>query len=254
MEWDQAAGLDQNFDFISKINTSYGGNAAFKQSLLNNQCTLFASSVLYTGGIRDSRGDPYKHGRTSDYPGIPYWDISILMTGDWNSQGKNKNSYDGESWYNTPLFYEFTTQNTVGRSVLSYSYPPQRFQYGIRGGNNGGELGLKTLDWYHVLEENRSLIQKGDLVFYGMSSESSSFFHVAVIVGWGSATYFDAKPGYAPLPEDIARYYSCGPDYFLNPIVPEVVERSGAVNYMTYRSLDNTSQPIPYLEIVHITQ
>ncbi len=249
MTWERGSqdnpSIDPAFDFLANLDPAY--NAPYIAGVMENRCTIFASSVLYTGGIRDTRGDPYTNGRQSDYTDPSYWDITVMMAKDWKTE-----KYSGKSWTSTPDFHQFVTRDEIGHSVLKYNYPPQRFKYGIRGGDgvdDPSSLGFKMLDWYRALNNAHDNIQKGDLVFYGRSEAPSDFYHVAVVVGWGSPTYFCSD---VSVPDDLKKYFTCQPDYGFQNIVPEVVERSGAVNYTTSRSLDNTSAPVPYIEIVHI--
>ena len=51
MAWDYQAGLDPTYDFTTNPK-------AKGMDFSRNQCTLFASSVLYEGGVRDPRNDP----------------------------------------------------------------------------------------------------------------------------------------------------------------------------------------------------
>ncbi len=165
MDWDHQYGIDPKYDFRS---TS-------KNIDLSLECTLFASSVLYEGGVRDNRGNPYLYGN-SDYPYIPYWDIKILKEERWNEK------YGGITWFNTPKFYDFATK-IIGTEVLSYDNPPK---YNIE---SLYDYTKQDDNWEKKLAAKRSMIQKGDLVFY--KQNGSDWSHVAVVVGWGDPTALD---------------------------------------------------------------
>jgi RHS repeat-associated protein len=237
MTWDDAAGLDPMYDFTT--------NPLAAGINFESECTLFASSVLYHGGVRDTRGDPFKkQPPESDDATKPYWDLSYLMdtTTGWMAAGY------GDTWYDTGLFYNFTT-SIVGRRVFIYNNPPQRYDGKYRG--DAERLGQKNLNnWYATLTRNAASIQKGDLVFYKKVGQAS-WGHVAVIVGWESPTYFGNKPDWEP---DSESPNGCDPSplFSVRPKVPAVVERSGGIKYESYRSLDNTLNPVSQIAIVHI--
>jgi len=239
MAWDYQSSLDPNYDFTGKV----------PEMDWSDQCTLFASSVLYQGGVRDSRGDPHLKPsmQTSDYE-PPYWDLSVLVSGKWGG-----NNYGGLTWYNTPEFYKFAS-TVSGKTVLTYNNPPQYTEKTLTGWNIPLD---KT--WENKLLANRSSIQKGDLVFYG---HGDTWDHVAVVVGWGLPTYFWSKALLGNGPSGMAG----GMEWLTYieslekgcasltdmPLRPLVVERSGSVNYMSFRSLDNTANQIQNIAIVHI--
>jgi len=171
MAWDYQAGIDPKYD-ISKV-PDYDWT---------NQCTLFASSVLYENGVTDPRPDPNpeKKGKKPDI-NPPYWEINNLMTGKWENLG-----YSGQnSWYSTPSFYQFVKSN-IGQSVLTYNNPPQYTESSIF-----ESTGLADKNWESILQANRSSIQKGNLVFYG--NGETDWNHVAIVVGWVNPTHFRNK-------------------------------------------------------------
>jgi RHS repeat-associated protein len=239
MNWDHQAGLDPTYDFSSNADNMD----------LSNQCTLFASSVLYHANVRDTRADPNpekKVGGTDLNPA--YWDINILMNYKWQFLGYKS---DG-SWYRTNPFYDFA--KLIGTVVLTYSNPPWY--------NDKITEGTKTsLDpnWDAYLRANQGTIQKGDLVFYG---DGTNWSHVAVVVGWGFPTYFGPKdnPGSGPTGDEgwanhlawIESLRRGCSDLTDLPIQPLVVERSGGIAYTDFRSLDNTYARVSRITVIHV--
>ncbi len=236
MDKDHISGLDSVYDFSN----TFSGD-------LSDECTLFASSVLYEGKVKDWRDDPYKMGRTSDYPDIPYWDIEILKKEGWNYD------YEGITWFRTPPFYDFATK-IIGGYVYSYNNPPQynnELVYGISRGIDN--------NWENFLSAMRPIIKKGDLVFYG--NGGNNWYHVAVVVGWGPPTSWGTEPI-----EDLGPFVLIGNKYMaidnlqnkcLDPLAelpsrPLVVERSGKIKYADSRSLDNTAESVHTINIAHI--
>lgn len=248
MAWDHQSGLDPNYDFTSKDPTGD----------YSNQCTMFASSVLYHGGVRDWRDDPNpKKVQGGGFLEPAYWDINILMAGSWQWLGYVDTNYKG-SWYNTNAFYNFATQ-VIGRTVLTYNNPPQYIDPQKLYGQNAPI----DRNWENLMRASRATIQQGDLVFYG---DGNNWDHVAVVVGWGLPTTFGLKSdtsssssGSEPDLEMLRWIQSlqCRADHWMlyfppMPLRPLVVERSGGIGYTSWRSLDNTSSPVSVIEIVHI--
>jgi RHS repeat-associated protein len=237
MLWDHNSALDPNYDITRNAEGAIN---------LSNQCTMFASSVLSYGGIVDERDDPILNGG-KEYS-IPYWNYQTMMDGKWNYKG-----YSGLSWIRTNTFYDFVT-HYVGYTVVMEPNPPQ-----YKGDLVPDEK--KDKNWQNMLLAMRSVIQKGDLVFYGKSK--TSWDHVAIIVGWGFPTAWDSKddPGSGPTGEEPSpeenkwiETMECRENKYLYhlgegiKIRPLVVERSGGLDYKSYRSLDNTNSKIDYLE------
>jgi RHS repeat-associated protein len=247
LSWDHQSGIDPEYDFTY--------NAPYMD--WSNQCTIFASSALHYGGVRDPREDPVKAGN-ADNPQEPYWDLSVMKAGGWEYSG-----YAGQSpWFHTTAFYNFASR-VIGSTVLTYHNPPQLTGDLLYGQNAPLDL-TKENTWLNALRSVRSLITEGDLVFYGTSK--SSWDHVAVVVGWGLPTTFGEKsyPGSGPsgsypissLYPTVDMLRKCNNHwmeyYPLLPLRPLVVERSGGINYTSWRSLDNTYKPVGLIEIVHV--
>jgi RHS repeat-associated protein len=241
MLWDHQTGLDPVYDFTKAPGLS-------GSEIWGSQCTMFASSVLYHGGIRDPRIDPIKDSNGEDYT-IPYWNIDVLKKGSWEWLG-----YSGDNtWYRTNPFYQFTS-SIAGYNLPAFSNPP--FYNSSRDYHDGFPI---NQEWENFLKKNRSMIQKGDLVFYGNGSDWS---HVAVIVGWGLITNYPSMlstTSSGNTPSDYFLKYiesirNCGviPYYSPLPERPLVVERSGSINYGSWRAIDNTSSQQSVISIVHI--
>jgi len=247
LAWDHQSGLDPEYDFTS--------NAPDMD--WSNQCTIYASSVLHYGGVRDPREDPIKAGKTDD-PQMPYWDLSVMKAGGWEYAGYTRYS----PWFNTTALYNFTSK-VIGTTVLSYQNPPQLTGDQLYGQNYPSDP-TKEKNWLNALRSVRSQITEGDLVFYG--SSDSSWDHVAVIVGWGLPTSFSEKsnPGSGPsggqplagLPPIVDMLRECNNHWMSYypplPLRPLVVERSGGIEYTSWRSLDNTFSSVSLIKIVHI--
>jgi hypothetical protein len=242
MAWDHQPNLDPEYDYTFQADDIDW----------TRQCTLFASSVLYYGEVRDIRDDPIKAGGTKDLD-PPYWDIEILKAGSWEILG-----YEGESsWFNTNNFHKFATTE-AGRSVMSYINPPQYNDRLLWGRNASIDQ-----SWENMLRTHRGLIQEGDLVFYG---NGSSWGHVAVVVGWGLPTSFSTKKNINSAPSGIEpdsvmlawiKSLQCRANHYMMvypplPLRPLVVERSGVIDYTSWRSLDNTGSKVDVIDIVHI--
>jgi len=233
MEWDQQPGLNPKYDFSAT-------KGPFE---ISSECTLFASSVLYEGDIVDPRGNPYEKGRDSDYEDIPFWDINILKKDKW------WNSYKGTSWFNTTDFYNFV--HLRGQTRLIGKNPPQY--------NAASVYCNETIDnnWENMLLAVHGIINKGDLVFYKEVGHSE-WTHVAIVVGWGEPTSFGLFNDNPPsgtnenLIENLQD--KCYDPSTEPPSRPLVVERSGGIDYVDYRSLDNTSKKQDTIEIVSVNK
>ena len=69
MNWDHQSAIDPEYDF-----TQHAAGMDW-----SNQCTMFASSILHYGGIRETRSDPIKSGNPDYDPS--YWNIDVLKEG-----------------------------------------------------------------------------------------------------------------------------------------------------------------------------
>jgi hypothetical protein len=242
MIWDQKSGYDSAYDIS-------------KRPGMDNpdlQCTIFASSVLHHSGVKDGekpgREDPnpnkeYYH--KDIYP--PYWDIEIYKY-DWQFIG-----YAGKgSWYNTPAFYDFTTQ-VIGNLIETHNNPPQFSDTSSKFGSKIDEV------WNNKLRSMQGIIKKGDLVFYKGNGEAD-WGHVAIVVGWGPPTYWGTEPKPGPFIMINNQMYigyealqnKCWDPSTELPSRPLVVEKSGGVAYEASRSLDNTANPVQTISIVHV--
>jgi RHS repeat-associated protein len=237
MIWDHTSGLDPEYDFSA---TSEGID-------LSNECTLFASSVLYEGGVRDPRKDPKpKATDNSDY-NPPYWNISILKKDGWIwTYG-----YQGITWFRTPPFRKFATQ-IIGDSMFLYQNPPQYNDKLVY-----GENGIIDENWEKLLCSMQGIIQKGDLVFY-KGKDDEDWGHVAVVIGWGFPTNWGdkSKPSSFVMIGnkymDIETLQNKCRDFTEITPRPIVVERTGFIGYEGFRSLDNTLKPVQTINIVHV--
>ncbi len=97
----------------------------------------------------------------------------------------------------------------------------------------------------------QTLIEKGDLVFYG--SGGNNWEHVAVVVGWGTPTYWGTEPISNGMDSNEVPFQDKCPDGLPDiPLRPLVVERSGEIAYNDFRSLDNTENKIDTISLVHV--
>jgi RHS repeat-associated protein len=234
MNWDNQAVIDPEYDFTYHA----------PEMDWSKQCTMFASSVLHYGGIRDTRSDPIKSGNP-DYD-VPYWSIDVLLDGGWEFNGYSKD----QSWFGTNSFHGFVS-TVVGSTVLTYSAPPHYRD------NESYSLNAEDEAWLKVLRANSALIQEGDLVFYGSGPVDNPYWdHVAVIVGWGLPTTFGEKENLGIIesgtnPNNNENIWEdslgCNSEMWLTfiylPLRPSVVERSGYIDYHNWRSLDNGHDP-----------
>jgi len=241
INWDQssASGLDPQYDFTT--------NKCYETTDFSNQCTLFASMVLHHGGVEDPRSDPYKNG-TSDNSSLYYWNIDGLLESNYYSEKGCQ--YQPYTAIQTPMFFDFVTSE-VGTKLFTYQNPPHY--------NNDVLYEEDSIDqdWESLLSANRGLILPGDLVFYDISG-GFKWDHVAVVVGWGLPTTFGTgteqskDPLYTERLLEWAYSFSCSPSDDKLPLRPVVVDRSGEINYEYWRSLDNTSQQVDEIAVVHI--
>jgi hypothetical protein len=210
-------------------------------------CTVFASMVLWEGGIRDNR--------TYLKPPRP-WDLyGLRVNPDNTAYYPGYHIIEPDSpWSNTLSFYKFLTNNqstATIEKVLSYEGTiPQYY-----GGNSPKEDPLSDWDQQLSIAYKSGHIQEGDLVFYQKVDSSNIWDHVAVVTGWGFQT----------------SSYQWGDDKVPNPIInlpielpidcdhnnrlkPRVIEKSGAIAYQAGkgRSIDNTSEKIGKIEVFHI--
>ena len=238
-------------------------------------CTSFASSVLWAGGVRDARVDPFVRAGfdkpahqvliplNDRYPLISNGSLSDYEPGYWHKEYTKGSAPFGDaqplsllSWIQTDSLLDFITSRGIGYIVGRYQNPPQ-FRWGLSNGNRDDAA------WLEFLSNNQGQIQPGDLMFYRFEEDSSyggayAWDHVAVVIDWGPQTfynmngepnYFGTMP-YGPFPLNT----ECG-DYSNND-KPRVIERSDApllpyINSLG-RSVDNTNSRVVEIAVVHI--
>ncbi len=243
INWDNSStsALDSQYDFT--------GNKCYEGVDFENQCTLFASFVLHHGGVEDPRIDPYKDNGLLDDASLYYWSVGGLKQSNYYSdQGCQYQPYTA---IRTPDFYEFATTK-IGVETFSHKNPPYYNENKLYTGDRIDKA------WEDKLATHRGQIRPGDLVFYDIPG-GVRWDHVAVIVGWGMPTTFGR--GQFNLNEgnnleSVLQWvysFTCTPgEESLPSLRPSVVDRSGAINYQYWRSLDNTSGQVNEIAVVHI--
>ena len=129
----------------------------------------------------------------------------------------------------------------------------------FNGSNQEWDRELNNKWMMYLLSEN---IMIGDLVFYDTgdaTTEAGTTFkweHVAVIVGWGPQTYHDVIPTDEIFPSTLgdALWMWLLSRCRVFEWKPRVVDRSGEIQYNGSRSIDNTSNQIVDMQILHINQ
>jgi hypothetical protein len=228
-------------------------------------CTVFASYVLWEGGVRDTRPDPTTV-ENSNYDPSWWSKEAIRITKDPNDPTID-NAIDTRyqvneqttSWSKTQKFFDFlmnpTNVNVYVREVIRADYILPKYY------NNGMVTGANDTDWENKLKDayKSRNVTVGDLVFYDYSDDSPynqpGWDHVAVIDGWGMQTLNSEISLFSSIPDQ-----SCDWDV----LKPRVIKKSGAIIYepgtVTHfgtwmdggRSIDNTKSTIKSIAVLHL--
>jgi RHS repeat-associated protein len=237
------------------------------------QCTNFASSVLWAGGIRDPRPDPrdpinaehYKDPANLKYDDDDDVSVQGLQPPYWNEDIMKDSPFGNywflflQEWYVTDQLVDFLGKNSLADFK---SYPGVVPQFNVAK-STSENVNRNNTQWKEWLRANKASIMPGDLVFYKWSS-GNSWDHVAVVTDWSVQTYMDETGNDTDennrswgmiagllYYHEIAQF-DCGFDWDM--IKPRVVEQSGSIQYPAdrNRSVDNTAGQVGSIMFAHI--